>query len=300
MDSRQEAKLNMYRTVQLFCNNNNAITATNPAFTTAFAAFTAKISNIISTATSESQVITGIATDKTVLKKNLCQSATDIAALIFAYASSINNNTLKQEVNYAYSDFFRLKDDLLAPTAKNIHNAATANLPALAPFGVTAAMLSALQTTINAYSTSVPTPRNAKAIKATYTANIKQLIKETDSILKNQLDKLAVSFKTTQPDFYNSYLNTRIIIDPSKTETQIKGTVVQEGSNTPIIKAAVNLAGPTGGSTQTDTAGKFIFKPVIPGNYQIKVSAEGYTSTDITFDVKLGQAVNQVIALTKN
>ena len=299
MNSRQEAKLNMYRTVQLQCNNNSAITATNPAFTAAFAVFTAQISNIISTVSSWTQVITGVAIDKTVAKKNLSQSATDIAALVFAYASSINNNTLKQQVNYAYSDFFRLKDDLVAPTAKNIHSAATANLAALAPFGVTAAMLTALQTTIDAYSTSVPTPRNAKAIKATYTANIKQLIKETDSILKNQLDKLAVSFKAAQPDFYSSYLNTRIIIDPSKTETQIKGLIKQDGSNTPIPNATIDLSGPTAGSTQTDTAGKFSFKPVIPGNYQIKISARGYLSTETTFEVKLGQAINQVITLSK-
>ena len=101
MNSRQEAKLNMYRTVQLQCNNNSAITATNPAFTAAFAVFTAHISNIISTVSSWTQVITGVAIDKTVAKKNLSQSATDIAALVFAYASSINNNTLKQQVNYA-------------------------------------------------------------------------------------------------------------------------------------------------------------------------------------------------------
>lgn len=297
MTSRQEAKLNMYRTVQLHCNNNSAITVLNAAFTTAFTAFNAKVSSIISTATSESQVITGVAIDKTVLKKNLCQSAADMAALVYAFASSTNNNTLKQEVNYAYTDFFRLKDDLVAPTAQNIHNAATANLAALAPFGITAAMLSALQTTITNYSTSVPTPRNAKAIKATFTQNIKQLIKETDDILKNQLDKLSVSFKTARPDFYSTYLNARIIIDPSKTETQIKGMIIDALTNAPIPKATVEVVGAATSTKLTDGEGKFVFKPLTPGTYELKVTVTGYVGTNILIDLKLGQAINQNVIL---
>lgn len=297
MNARNEAKLNMYRAVQLFCSNNNAITATSPAFTTALAALGANISAIISTASSETEVITGIATDKTVLKKNLSQAAADLAALVYAYAVSINNNTLKQEVNYAYSDFYRIKDDLLAPTAKNVHDAATANLVALAPYGVTAPMLAALLTTIQNYGTAVPTPRNAKALKSTYAANLKQLFKQTDNLLKNQMDKIAVSFKTAQPDFYNTWLNNRIIIDPSKTETQIKGLVTDQLKNTPVIKISVTLTGPTNSNTLTDIDGKYIFKPIIPGTHKLQVEAPGFQPATVTVVVKLGQALTQDIQL---
>ncbi len=300
MDSRNEARLNMYRAVQLFCNNNSAITVASPAFTAALATLDANISAIISTASSQTEVITGIAIDKTVLKKNLSQAAADLAALVYAYAVSINNNTLKQEVNYAYSDFYRIKDDLLAPTAQNVHDAATANLAALAPYGVIAPMLAALLTTIQNYGTAVPTPRNAKALKSTYAANLKQLFKQTDNLLKNQLDKIVVSFKTTQPDFYNTWLNNRIIIDPSKTETQIKGLVTDQLNNEPVIKVPVTLTGPTNNNTLTGMDGKYIFKPIIPGTYQLQVQAQGFQPATFTVVVKLGQALTQDIQLTQS
>ena len=40
-----------------------------------------------------------------------------------------------------------------------------------------------------------------------------QLLKETDKILKEQLDKLMTQFKISNPEFYQHYFNARMIID---------------------------------------------------------------------------------------
>jgi hypothetical protein len=45
------------------------------------------------------------------------------------------------------------------------------------------------------------------------TTAIGGLFKDTDAILKNKLDKLILSFRITNPDFYTNYLNARIIVD---------------------------------------------------------------------------------------
>ncbi|MBI2729664.1 MAG: hypothetical protein HYX40_02735 [Sphingobacteriales bacterium] len=79
--------------------------------------------------------------DKAQRKAVLAQQAADIAAAVFAYASSISDNTLKEQVNYPLSYLQREKDELLGPACANIRNASNANLAALAPFGITAALL---------------------------------------------------------------------------------------------------------------------------------------------------------------
>ena len=153
----------MYHAVINYGNANPAIVATVPAFSTTFTSFKAKVSSIESTAQLETQVITGVATDKKTRKETLVQQATDIAAVVFSYASSVGNNTLKQQVNFSRSELLRLKDDELPATSHNIHDAANANLVALAPYGITAAMLTSFDTLISQYAAVVPSPRNAKA-----------------------------------------------------------------------------------------------------------------------------------------
>lgn len=290
MNSRNESKLNMYRTVKQICDDNATTVATNVAFLAAFNSFKAKLSSLITSVTAESQVIRGIAVDKNVLRKNLCQSATDISAIIFAYASNINNNTLKQSVNFSFSDFYKTKDELIAPTAQNIHTIATTNATALVPYGISPAMLTSFQTAITDYSASVPKPRTALSVKATFTKNIRVLINDIDLVLKDQMDKIIPAFKPSKPDFYNSFKSARIIIDPSKTTTQLKGNITDITTDLPIKNAKIELSGSQIIDINTTKSGRYIQKPIANGLYNMTVSAEGFKTKIISdYKVILGQ-----------
>ena len=146
MNAAQESKLNMYRATQKHCTDNAAIVANVPAFETTLNAFNVKVSAIIAATQQEDLVTKGITVDKSEAKKRLCSLTTDIAAPIFAYASSTSNNKLKQEVNFSFSDLLRTKDDLMAPRCQNIKDLGLANIAALKPYGLTPASLDALQT----------------------------------------------------------------------------------------------------------------------------------------------------------
>ena len=298
MTSRNEAKLNMYRTVKQLCDDNATTVALNPAFLAAFNIFKAKLSTLITTVTSESQVIKGVAIDKTLSKKNLCQTTTDIAAVVYAYASAINNNTLKQSVNFAYTDLFKIKDDLLAPTCQNIYGAANTNSAALVSYGITAPMLTAFQAVITDYSTAVPKPRTAKSVKATFTKNIGIAIKDIDLLLKDQMDKLVVTFKPTKPDFLNSYKTARIIIDPNTTTTQLKGKVIDNLTKLPIKGAKIEIMTSPITIVFTNLLGNYAQKPLAAGTYKVSISLTGYESITIdNLSIKLGQITKQNFAL---
>lgn len=289
MNSKQEARLNMYHAVIAYCDANNPIVLTIPAFDTALTSFRAKVSSIETTAQQEAQVISGVATDKNELRNSLCQQAADIAAVVYAFAASGNNNTLKEAVDFSKSDLRELRDDQLAPTCQNIHDAANTNLAALAPYGITAPMLSSFQDLIDDYSDAVPAPRNAAALRKTYAAALKTLFSEADEILKEQMDKTAVQFKTANEEFYNTYKNNRIILDPAVSSTQIAGVVRDQWTNNPVAGVAIQVDGESYATT-TNGNGEYTLKIPEAGEFNITFTKSGYVSkTEENVEVTIGQ-----------
>jgi ABC-type uncharacterized transport system auxiliary subunit len=58
--------------------------------------------------------------------------------------------------------------------------------------------------------------------------NLRELFKQTDAILREQMDRLVVTFKATHPDFVKTYESTRIIVDPPKKSVQFKEIVTDK------------------------------------------------------------------------
>ena len=85
---------------------------------------------------------------------------------------------------------------------QNIHDVDAANLAAIADS----------ETATENYSAETMKPRVGN--RKTATANLTALFKETDDILKNQMDKLIELYRADHPDFVNTYFETRIIVDP--------------------------------------------------------------------------------------
>jgi hypothetical protein len=297
MNAKQEAKLNMFRATQKHCNDNAAIVATVPAFATTLTAFNSKVSAIISTAQQEDLVIKGITVDKAVAKKTLCQLTADVAAPISAFASARGDNKLKQEVNFSFSDLFKTKDDMLAPRCQNIKDAGTANLAALASYGLTAASLTALQTTIDSYQVKVPTPRNSVAQKKTIRENLKKLILEASTVLKEQMDKTVVGFKAAHPDFVSTYKANRKILDPKQSVTTLNGEVLNSNDKSPVSGATIVVI-ETGSKTSSNEKGGYEIKPIPAGIYTINILASKYKEkTEKEVIVKQGQSTTLDFAL---
>jgi len=261
----------MYNAVINYSDASAAVTAAIAAYGTTLTAFKAKVTAITTTGQLEAQVISGITISKADLKKALCTSTTGVAAALFAYASSISDAELKEKANYSYSDLFKLKDDELPLIVQNIHDEANTVVASLTPYGITAATLTAFQALIDQYSNKVSAPRNAKAQRAAYMEQLLTLFKEADAMLKNQLDKVALQLKPTQPDFYIAYKNNRIIIDAATSATQVTGTAKSSPGNNPVSGATVSVIGKTYSAT-TDATGKYILKIPIPGTYSITCS----------------------------
>ena len=289
MNATQEAKLNMFRATQKHCNDNPTIVSTIKAFQTAAGTLNTTIASIIATAQQEDLITKGITIDKAEAKKTLCQLAADIAAPIVAYAAATKNNKLLKEVNFTHSDLIRTKDDQLGPRCQNIYDGGKANEAALKDYGITATTLDTLLTTINNYQAKVPDPRNAAAQKATVRANLKNLIKEADQILKLQMDKTVLGFKTSNPDFVKTYKANRIIIDPGQSATTLKGTILNSVDKV-VVSGATIVVVETGSKATSNEKGSYQIKPIPAGIYTISISAPKYKDkTEKEVTVKQGQ-----------
>lgn len=298
MNSKQESKLNMYNAVIAYCNESDGITVAIPAFAPAFAAFTNIANAIDSTAQLEAQVITGITINKADLKKVLCTSAEGLAAAVYAYASVEGDPVLQEKSNYSVSDFLRLKDDELTIISQNLHDAAAGIVADLLTYGVTAATLEAFQELIDEYSDSVTAPRNAVALRKTYVAQLKILFKETDKILKTQLDKLALQFKTSQPEFYATYKNNRRIISAPTSATQAKGVITDTLSGLPLYGVLVTVDDQEYNTT-SNLEGAYSLKISLPGIYTMNFIKEGYQGWQaVNVEILLGQATTIEVQLT--
>jgi len=216
MNAKQESKYNMYKATQSQCNANPTIVATQAEFANSVIDLGAVITEIEKDETVVSKKTKGAAKDKSALKIELASVAFRVASAIFAFAEKTKNNTLQKSVDYAQSDFQRIKDGSIAATIQNIYDAANSNLAALAGYGVKAADLTELQTAMAKYTAVVSDPRKAISKKAAKTVDLVALFKKGDAILKNQMDKLAVTFRKSNKTFYDEYQSVRKIITPAR------------------------------------------------------------------------------------
>ena len=100
-----------------------------------------------------------------------------------------------------------------------------------------------------------------------------------------------MTFKSEQPDFVKSYESNRLIIDPARITTQLKGIVTSQADGKPIRNAAVTIV-ELSITAKTNTLGEYVIKPATAGSYTIRVIAEGFTPVEThEVQVKMG-AVN--------
>ncbi len=291
MTSRNEAKLGMYNAVLTHIEANGTITATVPAFETAADALRTIYNSIIDAAQQEEQAIKGITLDKSAARIALCQEAANIAAAVFAFAAAASNNTLKEQVNYPVSKLLLTKDELLIPACNNIHDLANTNIASLTDYGVTPARLTAFTNIVEDYQELIPSPRNAVTSKAAVRTSLTTLFKQADDIFKTQLDKIALQFKTSNIDFYNTYKQNRIILDAATSSTQVTGVITDSENNQPVAGVTVQVVGQPY-TAASNAVGEYTVKIPVPGTYNLAFTIiAGYNNkTQTGVVVTLGQS----------
>jgi hypothetical protein len=91
---------------------------------------------------------------------------------------------------------------------------ATMHLAALAPYGVTSGMITAITTARGEFADVVNDPRSAIVERKAHTQSVPAIVRDVKTrILRGQLDRLMNRFRLTNPTLYAGYRAARVIVD---------------------------------------------------------------------------------------
>lgn len=151
-------------------------------------------------------------------KKTLARLATDSGAPASVLAEINGDLAAAATLTQSYSDIYYATDLDAENLVVNLLAAARALDPAiLANYGVTAAKLDVLQQALDQYSEKIGSSRLTIVKRHAKTASLEELFAKLRDV-HSRMDRLAIVFRSTAPDFLAAYQAARIIIDRPATQ----------------------------------------------------------------------------------
>jgi len=158
---------------------------------------------------------TGLTAHKKLLKAALILSILRFSAALRAYATSTHNNELKVSAYYAESNLKKTPDPILWDIGRLLFGLAIPIKTELQKYFVGENEIAEMENLLVQFKKAYPQKRVATAESKVSTSNISARIKSIDKLLKEVIDDLMAPFQFSQPDFYNTYINARIIVNYS-------------------------------------------------------------------------------------
>lgn len=299
MTKFQQGRVNMFEAVLRFLIQNIAIMATRPALQAAFNTYKLKLANLQSTENFYSKVLTGITTDKNVLKQMVAELFSENAGQAHAYAFKEGNNELMKNMDFSEKKLLRMPDGEMTKVCHNILPLIKEYMDKLADYGISNETADTMEKMLLTFEEDKPSPRNAISDRSSFTKSRNQEIPAINKLLRNSIDKLMLKLRKDDPRLYNAYLSNRIVVDIASRETKMTGIISDEVSNKGMQKVEIKAISDENTFTTLSTAkGKYKLKITEPGTYRIVVVHPGYQpGGEQLLDVKLGTQYRQDILL---
>jgi hypothetical protein len=310
MTGYQESYEKMTLSSDTFLLANATITATLPLFSTYFTVIQSTVAQIQAVQVQQETDKSGNTVVKNQYRVALIAQTIDVGRRVVAYAINVNNSVLLAQVNYTESDLKKSSDVNLVSIAQVIHDSANANVAALATYGITAAILTTMQTSITNFSGAIPKGRVGTTDGEQSTQQLATLF---NTLKTNwaKIDKLVEMVKTAQPNFYQEYHNVRKVISTGNGSFALQASATELNSSEPISKATFTFA-PSNGLLKSVVAnskdnivkktaakGKFNIKSMPEGTYTVTITKPGYKDQVVTVNVVSGELAKLDVVLEK-
>jgi hypothetical protein len=222
MNRYQSNIIDMATLVSTYMAKNKTLWQTNTAITDTMTEVDADLAAVSGVDVKQAVPVTGPAADKAVARHALEEEIMVVANQIAALAAKNNDATTEAQADLTLSKLDALKEEDLTATAARIGALATANLPALAAYGITAADVTKLTGLSTAFSATKTGPRAAVVNRKGQTELLPPAVSNLLSTLRRRLDRQVSVFKAGNPEFYAGYLAARVIVNrgnPAKKNT---------------------------------------------------------------------------------
>lgn len=162
-----------------------------------------------------SKVSNPVTKNKEKTKELLIDSIDVLAGIVSSYAEANSQKETEQKVKLYTNGLVRKRETEVAAKSGNFLLLVRELMPELVGYGLTDEMVGEAEGLRNQFVAQVGTPRNLIVEGSTAIRQIDVLLAETNRFLTYQLDKLMLRFKSSAPEFYNSYLQARIVVEPA-------------------------------------------------------------------------------------
>lgn len=212
LTDNQENKLNMIEDVDALLDTNPTKVALVAMLGSKHLELKIKKTDIKTKAQEKDTVTAGKAQDKYDAENVLIKGVMSIAGPLIAFGSDNGLNDVVELAHVTPSRLRLMRDTTLAITCQKILDTANANAPALIPYGVTAIMLTALQTAIDNFNTAMATREAARDTKSGIGLTIKDQFRDCLLHLES-MDNVVEALRQTEKEFYAKYHFSRVIRD---------------------------------------------------------------------------------------
>lgn len=213
MTDPQENKRSMAMTVMSTIEANSAIWSGSVGANTIVTSLRDTMVLIDSNAVIQAGDTKHVTQQKTEARDLLTKLAIKVAKGGSAYASVAGETQLAGQFDYEVSDLVNSRDTVVLDITQIILNAAHAHDVAIADYGILAADITQLDTARTTYAGLIAAPADAINARATATDTLVGLFRTLMDILSNQMDAIMVTYKESEPTFYQQYIESRKIID---------------------------------------------------------------------------------------
>lgn len=180
----------------------------------------------------------GATDEKSATLNALAEVAFEVAAGTRAFARSTGDQYLAGQMDFSASEITRGSDRAVISRCEAILETAGEVVDSLAEFQITSTKLKALEKRIAEFRAVQPKPRQNRSASSAATAQLPKLFVRAAELLKDELDGLAVQFKSANPAFYAEYRSARHVVAGSLARGGAANNVVTAPNTTVTDKAA--------------------------------------------------------------
>ena len=233
-------------------------------------------------------------------KSKLLTTTLAVQGALIAYATGENKNELLKDIGISATSIKHLNNESLYGNCKYLYDLALPLKAALiADYKLPATATDQLSAALEAYRKALPDKGLAKKESAANTKARREAFEQTTDIM-TRLGNLLLMFRSTQPDFYESYLNAAHIggyhSKKKQNQTLVTGQVVDFETHAVIADAKISVVLQQS-ETYSGTDGNFSLAIPTPGELTIKAEKAGYTLWEDNIIIEEGEVVTMLVEM---
>jgi hypothetical protein len=224
MNDYQNALLKMIDEIIKFFDDNPDLLK-NPVLKKHYDELKAQKKDLLANKIVQETDIKGLFTRKKEVKNELAIENFQLTGSLRSFATDNNNDLLYKEIDKSKTDIKRLIDEDVLSYTQLVVSKIIEYQKDLEPYGIKAEDLVNLTAMHDLYHELMLLPAEKRKEVKVATANIKQIIKDILTLLRESIDNDMLQFQDDKPELYKKYAVLREIDDSKTTALSIIGTV---------------------------------------------------------------------------